>query len=340
MSNSRSPRPIPLPVYNACHYPLFDGKARYQSLRQIAESLSVFDTADPLRFYLQFDPKASLFTATAAASISDFSWIEILNAEAHVVSAYRLYAGSPGEDRPAELDCEARLLQSTPDRGYLYSCHWWGSGVRFTYVDREGGFTSAQTFDPRKDPALCAFNIGLMLNIPADKNLYDTRIAYRSFRTGQVSAKRLRLDVSSELPATGGKVKHHENEPTPFAGSEDGNIQWFVVSDLEPSGGFYKLAWEVCCEDEQDGTYDGTSHILQALGIPHRHDDLRVRRTLSHLPSFALCLCDIPSHHQARLLLQLVDDLKRPEVHLWYVAAEANHGLGPKSAGHLGRTQV
>jgi hypothetical protein len=300
-------RPIPIPHYNACNYVLFDSQSQYVSLRKLARSIALIDVLDPLEFYRKFDGTSSArFKTGSKEDKGDFQWVTIMDSQANTVSAYRLYA-TPPETHPTELDCKTALLQLTPHRGYLYSCHWWGMEVRFTYTDCEGGFVSAQTFDLRKDPCFCAFNIGLMLNIPADHFLFDTRILQFTQRAVTDSpSKRLRLQEASRDRSSLSEFSSHT--PTLFAGSGDRNIQWYT----EPgeSGGFIKSAWEIHRWAESTDQYE-TSHILKALGIPNQHNDLKLCRVISHLSSFAPSLCDVPVHQQLVLLSNLVQGLEK-----------------------------
>jgi len=334
----KMPPPFPTPFYNACYFPFLtdEGKELTKKLRHTGFKPSPdFDNAiiDILNGLQRLYPTPILTIHELEMGKEPFRASLIQDDEGNFVSAFR-HSSSKDDitsDTIHDLSLEGAILASIPNQKYVLGCHYCFDKsyqrhlFRFTYVDRQSRFKSAQVFDYIKDPLICATNVALMCG---------------RFERPSFQFPRLRMPDPSQIdgpprkrPCSGPLYKFNDiftkawppidENLNQISISRNGDTVWYVERQTSR---YVKFSWEVvkttaatarekqkdCCvghvvwdganvaEEQAEVIKCQETSIRSLLGIPL--EEIRYLRTERSSSLVETPLADLTLYHQLSLL--------------------------------------
>jgi hypothetical protein len=337
------PPPLPTPFYNACYFPYLtrEGLELSQKLRNAGFKPSPdFDNAiiDILNGLQRIYPELILTIHELEMGKEPFQASFIQDDKGKFVSAFR-HSSSTNDitsDTINDLSLERTILASIPNQKYFLGCHYCFDKsdkrhlFRFTYVDRQSRFKSAQVFDYIRDPHICATNVALMCG---------------QFESPSFQFPPLRMPDPTQRdgpprkrPCSGPLYKFKDmftkawppidEELNQISISRNGDTVWYVDGRTSR---YVKYSWEVVKGDNETGAkarrkkknscisgahvvWDGANiveeqakvlecrepSIRSLLGIPP--EDIRYLRTTRSSSLVETPLADLTLYHQLSLL--------------------------------------
>ena len=277
--NTRLVFHVPTQFYNGCYFPFVtpEGQAVYKRIQNQFRTSPHSDNAliDILDGLKKLYPTtiAGLALCELEMDGEPFWGSLLLDHRMALVSAFRHYTSLEHFSSDTQLRFEETILESMPNRQYLLVCSYFCDKsdkrhlFRFTYVDRQASFISAQVFDYVKDPFICAANMALMCG--ETRSPCDDPIPLRMPHQCLLDEPPRKRPHLLETPVTTPKFNDIFSKIWPPAdsvyrqivASDNGHTVWYTDGSHE----YIKLSWEVV------GSVENSQGMDRPLPVPGDH---------------------------------------------------------------------